>query len=269
MTYFVHHVVRRIPNKWRDFGYSLGIESPVLDGIERKYSGRDPQQCFIEVFRYWESNKNDLPSFFWSTVADLLENEIINERDLANRIRFLSPSSNQAIIHQTDSYPQSLPSSLNQPPQAQVMHPSTLPTSSKVPSNVIPSPNLPYQVHQPSLISVPNTQVDFSSLPSQLPTTVPHSIQPVQQQSNNFFETLSSIPTATMASFVPMVTPVPVSSSSGVVSSQVIQLSTCSIESVQSYNQEKSSSSFYSAAEEGPSSFQTKQVITVKLLMYF
>ena len=237
MTYFVAYVVRSIPNKWREFGLSLKIDPVILDGIERKYSGRDPQQFFIEVFRHWESNKNELLPFLWTTVADILENNL-SEHALANRVRFLSPMTNQQHMDHDNNYPLSLPSTLNTP-QPQVMHPSSLSTSKAFQSsNIIPSPDIHYQFPQMPT-NAPQNEIPFSSLPAQIPT-VP--IQP-QLLSNNFFQT----------SPYTVVSPVPVSSSSDIPSSQVIL-------NASSPEQEKSSSTFYSATDDGPASLPAKFV---------
>ena len=73
MTDFKENVVKQLPTTWRDFGLKLGILPLVLDDIERKYSGRDPQQCFIEVFRYWEGQGEGLLPFTWWSVAKILD----------------------------------------------------------------------------------------------------------------------------------------------------------------------------------------------------
>ena len=93
MTDFKESVVKKLPTAWRNFGMQLGIASRVLDDIERKYSGRDPQQCFIEVFRHWESQREGLLPFSWWSVAKILDH---SEPILAETIKttFLSNAQN-------------------------------------------------------------------------------------------------------------------------------------------------------------------------------
>lgn len=165
MTSFIELVINHMPDKWYDFGSSIGIPVPVLDEIERKYLGQNPRFSFIEVYKYWESHKNKLKPFLWKTVSEVLSAPLFN----CPVIGYVIESIKREYLPNYDirdssspDYPHSLPSRLNEqssinPPVLPPPHLSPLDlhipnSSARKPytpaTNVLPSPNLPYEIQQ-------------------------------------------------------------------------------------------------------------------------
>ena len=205
MTDFKESVVKQLPTAWRDFGIQLGIAPLVLDGIERKYSGRDPQQCFIEVFRYWESQGEGLLPFSWWSVAKILD---YSEPILAETIKttFLSNAQNTqpfAVPPDQQGMPSLHSNNLRFPP------PPPLSTGTQDSFlNIDYRPSLPYNPQ-------PNIQrMNTPSMPPSLPTSDYSSMNSSHLNSPAIIPTVTapfstvsapSFPTASASSF-PIVT---------------------------------------------------------------
>ena len=65
---FFKHVVRKIPDKWWEFGVVLSdiISNGELRAIDRN---KKPEQCFIDIFHLCISQ----PHFTWKTVLKALQ----------------------------------------------------------------------------------------------------------------------------------------------------------------------------------------------------
>ena len=73
-----------IPAKWRDVGVQLGIDSGVLDGIQRQNAGmpRPCQTSFEHVFNEWRLQGSKTP-YTWAHIIAILKRPAIGENVLA------------------------------------------------------------------------------------------------------------------------------------------------------------------------------------------
>ena len=68
-------------NKWRTFGILLDISWSELE----TYPAHSCMDCFARVFDTWE--RKGSPEFSWETVINVLENPLLEERSLAQKVR--------------------------------------------------------------------------------------------------------------------------------------------------------------------------------------
>ena len=81
---FKKHVVANIPNRWRDFGISLGLTN--IDSYATQYqSAHEP--IFAAIYDYWRDHGSSLRfPCTWDGVVQLLRTHTINEITLADEI---------------------------------------------------------------------------------------------------------------------------------------------------------------------------------------
>lgn len=78
---FLSHIGSQMPSKWRSFGILLEIPFSEMD----TYPSHSCLDCFARVFDTWE--KKGSPEFSWETVIGLLESPLLEERQLAHKVR--------------------------------------------------------------------------------------------------------------------------------------------------------------------------------------
>ena len=78
---FLTHIGSQMPNKWRTFGILLDIPWSELE----TYPAHSCMDCFARVFDTWEGKGS--PEFSWETVINVLENPLLEERCLAQKVR--------------------------------------------------------------------------------------------------------------------------------------------------------------------------------------
>ena len=89
-----NYVASTIPNRWRSFGYQLGIPHNKLDTIELSQSSF--QSRFMAVLHEWEKGGVQI-EFTWNKVIEVLLSQAINEYALANEIINLKQSSRLSL----------------------------------------------------------------------------------------------------------------------------------------------------------------------------
>ena len=72
-----------ISDKWYDIGLSLQVRRNVLDDL--KQSKDDDKTKLKKVLNIWEETKSS--SFTWETVIAAAESSVINNKEIADRIR--------------------------------------------------------------------------------------------------------------------------------------------------------------------------------------
>ena len=81
---FKKHVVAHIPNRWRDFGISLGLTITAIDTYAAQHqSAHEP--IFAAIYDYWRGSSLRFPCT-WNGVVQLLRTRTIDEIDLADEI---------------------------------------------------------------------------------------------------------------------------------------------------------------------------------------
>ena len=83
---FANEVAAEIPSKWQTFGIGLGIDMEILERVEAKNYGQ-PVLYFAKVYSIWKS-QNRKP-VTWDVVVEVLESNLMQERELARKLRHL------------------------------------------------------------------------------------------------------------------------------------------------------------------------------------
>ena len=78
---FVNHVGVNIVNRWQEFGILLDIPLSDLD----TYPTYSCAVCLSRVFDTWQ--RKGSPEFSWETVVNVLESPLLNEMQLAKKVR--------------------------------------------------------------------------------------------------------------------------------------------------------------------------------------
>ena len=78
---FLTYIGSQMPSKWRMFGILLDIPWSELD----TYPAHSCVDCFARVFDTWE--KKGHPEFSWETVVSVLKNPLLEEMQLALKVR--------------------------------------------------------------------------------------------------------------------------------------------------------------------------------------
>lgn len=81
LSIFLNHIGSQMPSKWRSFGILLDIPFSEMD----TYPSQNCVDCFARVFDTWQ--KKGSPEFSWKTVIDVLESPLLEERQLAQKVR--------------------------------------------------------------------------------------------------------------------------------------------------------------------------------------
>ena len=87
----LNQVASRAPNKWKEIGLQLGIQSHQLNSINH----HDPiyMHCYMDMFSLWE--KKAEPPFTWATIIDALRSPRVLEIVLAHNIEMQLGSSSE------------------------------------------------------------------------------------------------------------------------------------------------------------------------------
>ena len=72
-------------DKWMFVGTMLGIHSSVLYSFRDQYNA-NPMACYLAVFHHWQTSI-DCPPYTWDTIAEVLESDVVQRRDIGVAIR--------------------------------------------------------------------------------------------------------------------------------------------------------------------------------------
>ena len=78
---FLNHVGVNIASRWQEFGILLDIPLSDLD----TYPAHSCAACLSRVFDSWQ--RKGSPEFSWETVINVLESPLLNEMQLAKKVR--------------------------------------------------------------------------------------------------------------------------------------------------------------------------------------
>ncbi len=221
MTDFMEEVAKPLAERWKEFGIAIGIDNSTLDTIEQRNStceSNDPH-CFAEVFKEWEESKRPCKPITWLTIVSVMK-YTLQEFAMADDIqeRFLNQQNEETtnnLLRRGSDYTSgysSLPGSVNQIRQSSSLSstiytgkssglspPSSLSdniresttqlqltTNHSTASNVLPSPDYPYNsgnknisstqssVRSELLFGNPLLPGNHSSLATNVPTWSPN-----------------------------------------------------------------------------------------------
>ena len=82
----MEEVASKILAKWRRVGVSLEIDVGVLDSIEKQRHG-DLNDCFSDVFTYWQNHSTPQSPVNWATIVKVLRSNNVGEKKLSDTIR--------------------------------------------------------------------------------------------------------------------------------------------------------------------------------------
>ena len=80
----MNFVAAKIPEKWREIGIELGLDSADISRIEAEVPTHKSTPCYLAVFYKWESKGTT--EYTWDTLLKALRTPSVDAMNLANTI---------------------------------------------------------------------------------------------------------------------------------------------------------------------------------------
>ena len=77
-------VAAKIPEKWREVGIGLGLDSADISRIEADISTHKSTPCYVMVFDTWKNKGTK--DYTWETLLKVLRTPLVNALKLASTI---------------------------------------------------------------------------------------------------------------------------------------------------------------------------------------
>ena len=77
-------VAAKIPEKWREVGIGLGLDSADIIRIEADIPTHKSTSCYVMVFDTWKNNGTK--EYTWDTLLKALRTPLVNASKLASAI---------------------------------------------------------------------------------------------------------------------------------------------------------------------------------------
>ena len=77
-------VVAKIPEKWREVGIGLGLDSADISRIEADIQTHRSTPCYVMVFNTWKNKGTK--EYTWDTLLRALRTALVNASQLASTI---------------------------------------------------------------------------------------------------------------------------------------------------------------------------------------
>ena len=80
----MNFIAAKIPEKWREVGSQLGLDSADINRIEAEVPTHKSTPCYLAVFYKWESKGTT--EYTWNTLLKALRTPLVDASKLANTI---------------------------------------------------------------------------------------------------------------------------------------------------------------------------------------
>ena len=80
----MNHVAAMIPEKWREVGIGLGLNSADISRIEADVPTHKSTPCYVMVFDTWKNKGTK--EYTWNTLLRALRTPLVNASELASTI---------------------------------------------------------------------------------------------------------------------------------------------------------------------------------------
>ena len=80
----MNHVAAKIPEKWREVGIGLGLDSADIRHIEADIPTHKSTPCYVMVFDTWKNKGTK--EYTWDTLLTALRTPLVNASQLASTI---------------------------------------------------------------------------------------------------------------------------------------------------------------------------------------
>ena len=80
----MNHVAAMIPEKWREVGIGLGLNSADISRIEADVPTHKSTPCYVMVFDTWKNKGTK--EYMWNILLEALRTPLVNASELASTI---------------------------------------------------------------------------------------------------------------------------------------------------------------------------------------
>ena len=80
----MNHVAAKIPEKWREVGIGLGLDSADITRIETDVPTHKSILCYLAVFYTWKNKGTK--EYTWDTLLNALRTPLVDASNLASTI---------------------------------------------------------------------------------------------------------------------------------------------------------------------------------------